>query len=196
MNNLFKLVQTLGKNIGNELPIRQLSFEAKVPYTTAHRLIKKNNIFQINKKGNIKLVSLNTNNEISKHYLIISERMTVKEYVQKEPAIRILRNDLPKGKYSVLLFGSRAEGSHRKKSDVDLCIINKKGERNVRFSKIELVYKLEVNPIYFSESEFKKMLKENEHNVAKEIIKKHIILHGEEYFWNIVWKNGISKRAL
>ena len=35
------------------------------------------------------------------------------------------------------------------------------------------------------------MLKEKEHNVGKEILKKHIILYGEEYFWNLVWKNGI-----
>mgnify|MGYP006304614795 FL=1 len=35
------------------------------------------------------------------------------------------------------------------------------------------------------------MLNEKEHNLINEIIKKHIVLYGEEYFWNIIWEHGI-----
>jgi len=42
MDNLLKLMQTSGKNLDNPIPIRQLSKESKVPYTTAHRIIKNN----------------------------------------------------------------------------------------------------------------------------------------------------------
>lgn len=188
MVNLFKLVQTLGKNLWDEMPVRQLSKEAKVPYTTALRLVKENkSLFRINQKGNIKLVSLNTSDSITKNYLILAERQETEDFLQSQPMFKVLSQSLPEGEYALLLFGSRAEGTGRQKSDVDLCIINRKGEKNVKFSKIELIYNIEANALYFTDEEFKQMLKAKEQNVGKEIIKKHIVLYGEEYFWNIVW---------
>jgi len=192
MDNLLKLIQTLGKNINNEITIRQLSKEAKVPYTTTHRLIKNNKeTFIINQKGNIKLCSLNLKDSITKNYLILSERKEADSFLKKQPQFKVLKEELPKGDYSLILFGSRAEGKGREKSDVDLCILNKDGKKNVNFSKFELLFKLEINPIYLSNKEFKQMLKEVEQNLAKEIVKKRIILYGEEYFWDLIWKNGI-----
>ncbi|MBI2208961.1 nucleotidyltransferase domain-containing protein [Candidatus Woesearchaeota archaeon] len=190
MDNLLKLVQTLGKNINNQIPIRQLSKESKIPYTTAHRLVKNNrNLFNITEKGNIKLVSLNLKDSITKNYLILAERSESDYFLKKEPQFKVLKEELPKSNYSLILFGSRAEGKGREKSDIDLCIINKDGKKNVSFSKFELLFKVEINPIYLSNKEFKQMLKEEEQNLAKEIIKKHIILYGEEYFWNLIWNN-------
>ena len=184
MDNLLKLVQTLGKNIDNQIPIRQLSKESKVPYTTSYRLIKNNpNLFIIDKKGNIKLCSLNIKDNITKNYLILSERKEAEFFLNKHPEFKILKKDIPAGEYSLILFGSRAEEKQREKSDIDLCIINKDGKKNISFSKFELLFKLEVSPIFLKDNEFKLMLKEDEQNLAKEIIKKHIILYGEEHFW-------------
>jgi len=192
MDNLLKLIQILGKNLNNEMPIRQLSKESKVPYTTTYRLIKNNkDLFIINKKGNIKLVSLNIKDDITKNYLILAERKEAESFIKKQPLFKVLKEELPKGEYSLILFGSRAEGESRIKSDIDLCVINKDGKKNIKFLRFELLFKLEINPVYLKDNEFKQMLKEEEHNLAKEIIKKHIILYGEEYFWNLIWKNGI-----
>ena len=191
MDNFLRLINALGKNFNNEITIRQLSKESGVPYTTTLRLIGKNEeLFRINKKGNVKLISLNLEDNITKNYLILSERKQAESFIAKQPQFRVLKEEIPKGKCSLILFGSRAEGKHREKSDVDLCIINRDGKKNIIFSRFELLFKLEVNPIYFSNKEFKKMLKEKEQNLAKEIVKKHIIIHGEEYFWNLIWKNG------
>lgn len=192
MDNLLKLIQTLGKNLNNQIPIRQLSKESKVPYTTAHRLIKNNKgIFIIDQKGNIKLISLNLKDNIIKNYLILAERKEAESFLNKNPKFKVLKTELPKEDYSLILFGSRAEGKQREKSDIDLCVVNKDGKKNIKFSKFELLFKVEINPIYLKEKEFKQMLKEEEQNLAKEIIKKHIILYGEEYFWNLTWKDGI-----
>ncbi len=52
MENLLNLIQTLGKNLHNEITVRQLSKESKIPYTTTVRLIKKNQeLFIINKNN-------------------------------------------------------------------------------------------------------------------------------------------------
>lgn len=192
MDNLLTLVQALGKSLHKEITIRQLSKDSKVPYTTAYRLIKQNpNLFIINQKGNIKLCSLNIKDTITKNYLILAERQQAELFFKKEPQFKVLKEEIPQDNYSLILFGSRAEGKQREKSDIDLCIINKDGSKKIKFSKVEMLFKLEINPIYLSEDEFGQMLKEEEQNLAKEIIKKHIILYGEEYFWNLVWENGI-----
>lgn len=188
MDKLFKLLWTLGKNIPHSLTIRQLAKDAKVPYATAYRTIDKNKkLFAIEKKGNIKLCTLNLEDPITKHYLILAERQQAEKFLEKNPKLNILKKELPKGDYTAILFGSRAEEKQRKKSDIDICIINKDGSRNIKFSKYELLFKLEINPIFLSKNEFKKMFKEKEHNLTNEIIKKHIVLHGEEYFWNIIF---------
>jgi len=192
MDNLLKLVQTLGKNLGNQIPIRQLSKESKSPYTTTHRLVKNNpSLFNIEQKGNIKLVSLNFKDSITKNYLILGERKEFEAFVKKTPQFKIMKKDFPQGNYTVVLFGSRVEGKERKKSDVDLCIINKEGKKNISFSNFELLYKMEINPIFLMDKEFKQMLKDKGHNLAHEVVKKHVVLYGEEYFWNLIWKDGI-----
>ncbi len=192
MDNLLKLVWILGKNIDTSLPIRQLASDAGVPYATAYRTIEKyKNVFVIVKKGNIRLCSLNLEDPITKNYLILAERQQADAFLGRHPEPNILKKELPAGDYACILFGSRAEEKERKKSDIDICIINKDGSKNVKFSKYELLFKTEINPVYLAKNEFKLMLREKAHNLAKEIIKKHIILYGEEFFWNIAFKNGI-----
>ncbi|NQV09252.1 nucleotidyltransferase domain-containing protein [Candidatus Woesearchaeota archaeon] len=194
MDNLLKLIQTLGKNLNNEIPLRQLSKESKTPYTTTYRLIKNNkDIFIVNKKGNIKLCSLNLKDNITKNYLILAERKEAESFIKKQPQFKVLKEELPEGAYSLILFGSRAEEKNREKSDIDLCVINKDGKKNINFSKFELLFKVEINSIYLSRKEFKSMLTEKEQNLAKEIIKKHIIFYGEEYFWNLIWNTKINR---
>lgn len=187
MNSLLKLIYTLGKNLKEELTLRELSIQAKVPYTTAYReLILNKEIFIINKKANINLCSLNLKDSITKNYLIIAEREIAKEFLKNNKIFSLIKKELLKGDYSLILFGSRAEGKEREKSDIDLCVINKDGKKIIKFDKFESLFDLEINPIYLSKQEFQIMLKESQENLAKQIIKKHIILYGEEYFWGLI----------
>ena len=192
MANLLYLINVLGKHLNDEIPIRQLSIESNVPNTTAHRIIEQNkDLFIIKKKGNLKLVSLNTTDSITKNHLILAERINSKKFIDKHPKFKVIKRNLPKGDYTVVLFGSRSDETNRKKSDVDICVVNKEGKKNIDFFQFESLYGLVVNPLFFKKTEFIAMLKEKEHNLVNEIIKKHIVLYGEEYFWNIIWEHGI-----
>lgn len=192
METLLSLIYVLGKHLSDELTMRQLAIEAKIPYTSAVRTLNKNmKLFSFEEKGGLKLVSLNRDDPIVKHHLILAERQAKEHFCKQESLFTILEQDLVAGEYTLLLFGSRAEGTHREKSDVDLCIINKNGEKNLRFSKFSTVSKLDINPMFFSEEEFTEMLKSKEHNVGKEILRKHVIFYGEEYFWNVVWNHDV-----
>lgn len=192
MDNLLSLIRILGRNIGSQLTLRQLASDAAVPYTTANRLIKKNSsLFMLEKKGSSILCSLNTKDRIILSYLALSERRKAEDFYKKNKEAAVIKKDLPQGDYTAVLFGSRADENHRKESDIDIILINKDGRKNISFSKYALLFKIEINPIFMSAKEFGKMLKEDGHNLADEIIKKHIILYNEEYFWKLVLENGI-----
>ena len=125
MNNLLQLVYTLGRNMHQEIPLRQLSKEAGIPYATTYRLVAQNPVlFLINKKGNIKLCSLNRKDRITKQYLILAERFQADLFKRKNPSFKTLVRELPRGEYCIILFGSRAAGTEREGRDVDLFIVN------------------------------------------------------------------------
>lgn len=196
MDNVIKIINTLGRRIFDDMSIRRLSIEAKIPYTTTYRAIFANkSLFLINAKSNIKFCSLNKEDGITKHYLIISEREKQAEFLNKKPEYRLLTRDLPAGRFSVILFGSRASDKSRDKSDIDICILSADGKRNASFSSAEIILRLEINPIFMSAVEFSGMLKKNGQNLAKEIITNHIILYGEEYFWDVVW-NAVRQKTV
>ena len=191
MDNLLDLIYALGKHLGEKVTLRQLALEAEVPYTTAYRSINRNKgLFTFEKKSSAILCSLNTQDMIILSHLSLAERKKADDFCRKDKEISVIRADLPEGSYSAALFGSRAGGKHRKGSDIDIMIINKDGKKDISFSKHEMLFRIQVNPIFMSAKEFRHMLKEKDHNLADEIIRNHIILHGESYFWRTVLEDG------
>jgi predicted nucleotidyltransferase len=199
MVNAFRIVKILGHKMYEEIPVRQLSIESGVPNTTVHRILsEERDLFRINKKGNIKLVSLNLKDQITKSYLIISERKNTEIILRKDKKLGVLIKEIPKGNFSVLLFGSRASGRQRKDNDYDIIVISEKGDKIIDFNSIENLYDVEINPINIRRKEFEEMIKETKHNLSDEVIRNHIILYGEEYFWNIIWRyrNEIRQKEI
>lgn len=96
----------------------------------------------------------------------------------------MIRSELPEGNRAVVLFGSRASEKAREKSDIDIVVINKDGKKDISFSKQEMLFKLEINPLFMARKEFTHMLTEKDHNLGHEIMNNHIILQGEECFWS------------
>lgn len=90
--------------------------------------------------------------------------------------------------FVMLLFGSRVKGYSIQHSDVDLLFIKervskqdiKKGEQVSDF--IHGRTGLQVSPYYMSVEEFTK-----KNALAKEVIDQHIILHGAEFFYRMVF---------
>ncbi len=188
LRNLLRLLWVLGRTLPDSLTLRQLAKEAGIPYPTAYRAVKRHaSLFSIQRKGNLRLCSLNVGDPLIKHYLVIAERQEADDALRKDQKLSLIRAELSGGEYSCILFGSRADSTQREKSDIDLCIINTDGSKNVSFSKYELLFKLDINPIYLKKTEFQQMLEEKQRNLSHEIIGKHIILHGEECFWDIVY---------
>ena len=183
MDNKLKIVNYLGKHIGAAFTMHELSKAIEVPYATFHRTIQEmKDLVKIQTVGKSKTLALNTDNAAIKSYLIISSEEEKKEFLKKQPIISKIASEL-NAKDAVVLFGSYAKGIERETSDIDLLIINKKGDKSLSFSKYELLFKKKISPVFVTKSEFAKMLKDKDENVGKQAMKNHIILNNPESFW-------------
>lgn len=186
MDNKLKIINCLGKNAGTAFTMRELSKKTKIPYATFYRTLKAMADIILKKTaGKAILVQLNRQNPLIRHYLIISSKEEKDDFVRKQPLISKISSELAQGKYSVILFGSYAKGTQTAKSDIDILVVNEKGERKPDFSRYETIFKVRINPIYATPEEFTAMLAETEENVGKQALKNHVVLYNPEMFWNL-----------
>lgn len=196
MDNKLKIVNYLGKNVGQCFTMHRLSKLINIPYASFYRTVQNmGDILEVLVVGKSKTICLKTTNPVVKAHLTVSSDEEKKEFLQKQPIIKKIAAELSiNDKLSindiVVLFGSYAKGKETEKSDIDLLIINKDGKKSLSFSKYEVLFKKKINPIFVTVKEFKQMLQDKEENVGKQVLKTHIILNNPESFWRLVF-NGI-----
>lgn len=190
MDNKYKIISYLGKNLQKGYTMHELSKELGIPYASFYRNIESmKDLLIIQKVGKSKVISLNIYNSIVKSHLIISSDEERKQFLLKYPIIKKIYQEL-NTKDIIILFGSYAKGTQTEKSDIDLMIINKDGKKSVSFSKYETLFRIKINPIFITKKEFKLMLKEKDENVGKQAVYSNIILNNPEAFWECVF-NGV-----
>lgn len=186
MDNKLKLINYLGKHVGEYYTMHELSKLLVIPYASFHRLVQQmKDILTIKPVGKSKTIMLNITNHIVKSHLVVSSDEERKEFLNKQPIIKKISGELTT-KNIVVLFGSYAKGKETELSDIDIFVINRNGKKDISFSKYELLFKKKINPIVISIKEFEEMLKAKEENVGKQVLKDHIILNGPEQFWECV----------
>ncbi|MFP4401394.1 MAG: nucleotidyltransferase domain-containing protein [Candidatus Woesearchaeota archaeon] len=186
MDNKLKIINYLGKHWRKKFTMHELSKLLNIPYASFYRTIEKmKDLIVIDIVGNSKTIKLNRDNNIIHSYLTISSEEEKKEFLKKQSMIKVINENINTNDVA-LIFGSCAKGKETKKSDLDIMIINKKGDKTISFSKHELLFNIEINPIFFSEKEFKLMLENKEENVGKQALEGHIILNNPKRFWELV----------
>lgn len=186
MDNKLKIINYLGKKFDCEFTMHELSKILAIPYASFYRTIKEmDDILIIRQIGKSKTLKLNPESPVIQSYLAISSEEEKKRFLENKPVIRIIEKELDT-KDVVILFGSYAKGKERGKSDIDIMVINKSGNRTISFLKHELVFRKKINPIFFKEKEFKVMIKDKDENVGKQTIRDHIVLKNPIHFWDMV----------
>ena len=186
MDNYLKIVNFLGKNIGKSFTMHGLSNLTNIPYASLYRAVQQiKDILDIEIVGNAKTVRLRTNKRVVKAYLIISSDEEQKEFLEKHLILRKITNELDTNDV-IVLFGSYAKSKEVERSDIDILVVNKKGDKSLSFYKYELLFEKKINPIFVTSKEFKGMLKDKEENVGKQALKNHIILNNPDGFWEMV----------
>lgn len=186
MDNPQKIIIFLGKNYDTSYTMHELSKLLNIPYATFHRTVKEiEDLLLIKEVGKSKTIQINRDNQIIKAHLTVSSDEEKKDSFQDQPIIKKIENELNTPEI-VILFGSYAKKTQHEKSDIDLLIVNKEGNKSISFSKYELLFKKKINPIFVTRREFELMLKDKNENVGKQALKSHIILNNPEGFWECV----------
>jgi|SRR3989344_3468541 len=201
---LLKIIELMRKNIALGRTISEISRLLKIGYVPTYNHInemEKEGIINVLKIGNAKQCKLNLENTKTKHLLQELDIKKTEELYNKnqkfkailESLISKLTKKYPSELLSIVLFGSYAKGTANKQSDIDLMfIINDLKDKNLRetiereCASIRYSHNIKISPLMTNIEEFKKMLKEKELNVGKEVREYGISLYGHEIFWRII----------
>ena len=155
----------------------------------------KENLIKERKINNSKLYFINHENEIVYSYFSLITQKFLSSDVKK--TVNIIENELNKNIlfYSLVIFGSYAENSQNKNSDLDLCIFiedeskRKIAEAVINSAKNKSLLKIDAHII--TKEEFLEMLKDEKANLGKEIARKHLISSNPEIFYSML-KKGVE----
>lgn len=182
------------KDISKEYSIKELADQLKKPYVKVHSSIQrmiKRNIIKKKVLGKSHYCRFDYKNNLDIACFVESQK--ARDFTNNNKPVKIfldnLKNKLTFPDYSLVIFGSFAKNTQIKNSDLDLAIITSK--QNLRKTELIInalakIINIQIHSVEFSYKDFIEMLKSKELNVAKEIIKNHIIIHGCEQFYESI----------
>ncbi len=147
---------------------------------------EKEKIISIEQIGNQKLYKINLTNNCINYISLISYQL----YSLPLKTIENISNELNKeiSFYSLIVFGSYAKNKQTKSSDLDMAIIVKNKSSSIE-TILESIKRKEIINIDFhiiTELELKKMIKNDEENLGKEILKNNLPIINLQIFYNII----------
>ena len=178
-------------NYTKSLHLREIARKTKIDVNTAQHQLKKLetiNVLSSTIKGKNKEYVLNLNNVITKYYLIMAETFATIVYLHKNFIIKKILVEIEnKIDGPLILFGSFANITYNKESDIDLFSIDgKKIENNMILKTASLIGR-NINIKSTTESKFSSSLKNND-PLINEVVSNHIVLKGVDKFCDIMWR--------
>jgi len=197
-----KIIRLFYDDVYSEFTINELATKTNISYSYVHRQVEElenKGILIVNQRTNRRYCKPNYNNpEVKTSFVKISNQIA-EDFLKKRDKIFFvvekLLSVLPKktdfNLLSIVLFGSLAKRVDSKKSDIDLFILVPSKKKYDEIIDMECValskgFGIEINPMVSEPRNLLTMLKDKEHNVAKEILKNKIILFGAEKFWELI----------
>ena len=186
MNNNLKVLKLFVDNKEKSFSIRKAAKALRMNYRIAYEEImklKREGLITMDKYGNANICSF------SYHYhsKIVEVEGTRKGKLSEDIQLISKRmSELKSSFYCLILFGSHANKTNTKTSDIDLCIITDQAKTLQEAQALLRITPLPVHLQDFTSEQFMAMLKSKEPNVGNEIIKNNIILHGMEAFYEMV----------
>ena len=188
MNNNLKALKLFVDNKGKAFTIKKLAEALKMNYRIAYEEIMK-----LEKEGLIKITRHGNSNVCEFNYKYHSKIVAIEEIRKQElfknKDINLICNRIKEVKsplYCLVLFGSYADKTNQKGSDIDLCLIADNPEITKEVHSMLSITPLNVHLQYFSSKQFLLMLRSREFNVGNEIAKNNIVLYGLEAFYEMV----------
>ncbi len=181
--NNIKVIRTLILRKDWQYNITELSKDININKGVLSRLVEeleKENVIKVNRKGKIKLFSINKENPFIKDLIIplFEKENNFYQYILND-FINKLRNETE----SIILYGSFAKGTANLSSDIDLLAIVTKKDINLKkeieiFKENSLKNDILLRVDVMSILELKNLYKKQEPFI-KSVIKNHKILSGK-----------------
>ena len=188
MNNNLKVLMLFAENKERAFTIKKAAEALKMNYRIAYEEVMK-----LEKEGLITMTKHGNANVCAFHYTYTSKIVEIEEIRKRElfrnKDIRLVYKRVKEVKrpfYCLLLFGSYANKTSRKGSDIDLCLITDDPEVTREVQALLGITPVNVHLQDFTSGDFLAMLKSREFNVGNEIVKNNVILYGTEIFYRMV----------
>ena len=152
--------------------------------------LKKEGVVIEKKIGRSGLLMLELSNELTIAYISLANRLGIKGEV--EAALLELKKEISSITpfYALVIFGSYAAGEQKKSSDLDIAVlidgVEKRGKIEAAINSARLKVLLRIDAHVISGSEFIGMLTNDEENLGKQIARKHLVVHNQGIFYDIV----------
>ena len=184
--NVFKVMSLFVGNYQNEVHGREAARELGMNQKTVANVLlrlEKDNILRSRTMGRNRLYKLNLSNPALMHILSMVEEEKAVLFREESNLGRDFIDALVKsGSPLVLIFGSYANGTQKKKSDVDILTLS---PFHADLSDVQKFYKIKVSVKEYTEGEFKEALKSGDFLIT-EVLRKHVVLVGSDLFVKIV----------
>ena len=188
MNNNLKVLNLFVCNKDKYFTIKNAAETLKINYRIVYEEIaelEKEGLLKITKYGNSKVCGFN----YKYHSKVVEIEELRKQELFKNKNLKLIYKRFKEVKspfYCLVLFGSHANKTNQKGSDIDLCLIIDDQEINGEMRSILSVTPIDVHFQDFTSKHFLSMLRSKEFNVGNEIVKNNIILYGIETFYEMV----------
>jgi predicted nucleotidyltransferase len=181
-DNILRILEEFCLDYDKKIYGRQVAGKLKMNQKTVSNILnrlEKEEILKYSTEGKNKYYSLNMLNPQIKDIIKILEIARKNKFIQKYNKLKELFYALEKKAKGILvIFGSYANFTGNKDSDLDVFVIGTVGE----VEDLENLYKIKINIVKSSKE------KVNKQDVfVKEIIKNHIIIKGVEEFVELIW---------
>jgi len=169
---------------------KELKEKSNNALALAINLLKKEEVIIEQKVGKSGLLKLNMDNNLTYYYIALCNNLRINHLVKL--AIKRLINEIKDITpfYSIVIFGSYAIGEQKEKSDLDIAIFIETEEKrkiieaSVNNAKLKMPLETDIHVI--PKKEMIEMLTNKEENLGKQIARKHLTIHNNHIFYDII----------
>ncbi len=188
INNNLKILNFFVDNKDKTLSIKKVSDILNINYRIVYEEIMK-----LEKEALIKIIRQGNSNLCQFNYKYDSKLVKIEELrkqeIFKNKDLKLVYTRIKEVKspfYCLILFGSHANKTNQKGSDIDLCLITDNPKISKGVQSILSITPIDIHLQDFNSEHFIQMLKSKEFNVGNEIVKNNVILYGLESFYEMV----------
>ncbi|UCG67996.1 MAG: nucleotidyltransferase domain-containing protein [Thermoplasmata archaeon] len=184
--NVFKVLSLFTGDYQKEVYGREAARELEMIQKSVSNVLlrlENENILRSKIEGRNKVYRLNLSNPALMHILSIVEEEKAVRFRENSGLGRDFVDEILKSKSPlIIIFGSYADGTQKKNSDIDILALS---PFDADLSDVQKFYKIKASVKEYTEEELKEALKSGDYLIT-EVLKKHIVLVGSDLFVKMV----------